>query len=140
MENGKNITVKHYNDIVLEKPKKIFRNDALSLVLNISVSYMVCPCSCLRNSYGVLEERKSNCFASPPVFPRTCPMRFLYVSEIEIIPCWAKILVLTGSWICHSSVPYYCAQITAYRDAFRKWIHRLKLCISSHGEFFDGMK
>ena len=33
-----------------------------------------CPCSCLRNSYGVLEERKSNCFASPPVFPRSCPM------------------------------------------------------------------
>ena len=23
---------------------------------------------------GVLEERKSNCFASPPVFPRSCPM------------------------------------------------------------------
>ena len=22
----------------------------------------------------VMEERKSNCFASPPVFPRSCPM------------------------------------------------------------------
>ena len=29
---------------------------------------------------------------------------------------------------------------SAYRDAFRKWIHRLKLCISSHGEFFDGIQ
>ena len=35
-----NITVKHYKDIVLEKPKTIIRNDALSLVLNISVFYM----------------------------------------------------------------------------------------------------
>ena len=33
-----------------------------------------CPCSCLRNSYGVLEERKSICFASSPVFPRYCPL------------------------------------------------------------------
>ena len=34
---AKNITVKYYKDIVLEKPKNIIRNDALSLVLNISV-------------------------------------------------------------------------------------------------------
>ena len=33
---AKNITVKHYKDIVLEKLKNIIRNDALSLVLNIS--------------------------------------------------------------------------------------------------------
>ena len=55
-----------------EAEKNIIRNDAMSLVLNISV--LQCPCSCLRNSYGVFEERKSNCFASPPVFPRSCPM------------------------------------------------------------------
>ena len=60
-------------------------------------------------SYGVFEERKSNCFASPHVFPRPCPMWFLFVSEIESIPCWAEIPVPTGTWICHSSVPYYCA-------------------------------
>ena len=29
---------------------------------------------------------------------------------------------------------------SAYRDAFKKWIHWLKLCISSHGEYFEGMK
>ena len=27
----------------------------------------------------------------------------------------------------------------AYHDAFKKWIHRLKLCISGHGEYFEGM-
>ena len=71
-----------------------------------------CSSSYLRNSYGVFEERKSNCFASPPVFPRPCPVWFLFVSEIESIPCWAEIPVPTGTWICHSSVPYYCAQIS----------------------------
>ena len=29
---------------------------------------------------------------------------------------------------------------SAYHDAFKKWIHRLKLCISSHGEYFEGIK
>ena len=37
---AKKISVKHYKDIVQEKPKNIIRNDALSLVLNISVFYM----------------------------------------------------------------------------------------------------
>ena len=37
---AKHIIVKHYKDIVLEKPKNIIRNDALSLVLNIFVFYM----------------------------------------------------------------------------------------------------
>ena len=39
VEKGKNITGKYYKDIVLEKPKNI-RDDALSLVLSISVLYM----------------------------------------------------------------------------------------------------
>jgi hypothetical protein len=29
---------------------------------------------------------------------------------------------------------------SANRDAFKKWKHRLKLCISTHGQFFEGMK
>ena len=29
---------------------------------------------------------------------------------------------------------------SAYRDAFKKCLHRLKLFISSHGEFFDDIK
>ena len=38
MGKGKNITGKYYKDVVLEKSKN-FRNDALSLVLNIPVFY-----------------------------------------------------------------------------------------------------
>ena len=37
---AKNITVKHYKDIVLEKSKNIIRNEALLLVFNISAFYM----------------------------------------------------------------------------------------------------
>ena len=55
MENDKKkITVQHYKDIVLENPKNIIRNDALSLVLNITSSTW---CSWIRNSYGILKEK-----------------------------------------------------------------------------------
>ena len=68
----------------------------------------------LCNSYGVFEERKSKCFASPTVSPSPFRkgIRFLFVFENESIPCWAEIPVPAGSWICHSSVPYYCVQIS----------------------------
>ena len=39
-KRAKNITGKYYKDIVLEKPKNIIRNGALSMVLNISVVHM----------------------------------------------------------------------------------------------------
>ena len=75
MEKGK----KHHREALQrhstgEAKKNNTRNDALPLVLNFPSSTWQCPCSCLRNSYGVLENRKSNCFVSPPVFPRSCPM------------------------------------------------------------------
>ena len=28
---------------------------------------------------------------------------------------------------------------SAYRDAFQKWIHRVKLCIPNRGEYFEGI-
>ena len=34
MEKSKNITGKYHKDIVLERPKNIIKNDALSLILN----------------------------------------------------------------------------------------------------------
>ena len=113
VKKGKSITGKYYKDVVLKKLKKYYqkRHPATDFK-HVPSSTWQCPSSYLRNSYGVFEERKSNCFASSPVFPRPCPMWFLFVSEIESIPCWAEIPVPTGTWICHSSLPYYCAQIS----------------------------
>ena len=77
VEKGKSITGKYYKDVVLKKLKTIIRNDALPPVLNMSASTWQCPSSYLRNSYGVFEERKSNCFVSPapppPPPPQTLP-------------------------------------------------------------------
>ena len=43
VKKGKSITRKYYKDVVLKKLKSIIRNDALPLVLNMSVFYMTMP-------------------------------------------------------------------------------------------------
>ena len=44
VKKGKSITGKYYKDVVLKKLKKVFiRNDALPLVLNMSIFYMTMP-------------------------------------------------------------------------------------------------
>jgi hypothetical protein len=43
VRKDKSITWKYYKDVVLKKRKSIIRNDALSLVLSISVIYMTMP-------------------------------------------------------------------------------------------------
>jgi hypothetical protein len=43
VKKGKSITGKYYKDVVLKKLKKYYKNNALSLVLSISVSFMTVP-------------------------------------------------------------------------------------------------
>ena len=113
VKKGKSITGKYYKDVVLKKLKKYYqkRRPATGFK-HVRLLHDNAPGHTSAIVTAFFEERKSNCFASTPVFPRPCPMWFLFVSEIESIPCWAEIPVPTGTWICHSSVPYYCAQIS----------------------------
>ena len=48
----------------------------------------------------------------PPYSPDLAPCDFFLFPKLKAFPCWAEIPVPTGTWICHSSVPYYCAQIS----------------------------
>ena len=112
VKKGKSITGKYYKDVVLKKLKKYYqkRRPATGFK-HVRLLHDNAPAHTSAIVTAFLKK-ESNCFASPPVFPRPCPMWFLFVSEIESIPCWAEIPVPTGTWICHSSVPYYCAQIS----------------------------
>ena len=132
---AKNITVKHYKDTG-EAEKYYQKRRSVTGFKHIRLLHGNAPALASEIATAFWKKEKVTVL---PHLPRSCPMWFLYVSEIEIIPSWAEILVLTGSWICYSSVPYYCAQISVpWR--LHEWIYRLKLCISSHGEFFDGME
>ena len=74
VKKGKSITGKYYKDVVLKKLKKYYQKRRPATGCKpVRLLHDNAPAH-LRNSYGVFEERKSNCFASPPVFPRPCPM------------------------------------------------------------------
>ena len=103
VKKEKSITGKYYKDVVLKKLKKYCeKRRPATCFKHVRILHdNNTPSSYLRNSYGVFEKGKSICFVSPslpppsppppPIFPRPCPMRFHFVSEIEIIPCWTEI-------------------------------------------------
>ena len=109
VKKGKSITGKYYKDVVLKKLKKYYQKRRPATGFK-HVRLLHAHTSAIVTAF--LKKENVTVFASSPVFLRPCPMWFLFDSEIESIPCWAEIPVLTGTWICHSSVPYYCAQIS----------------------------
>ena len=112
VKKGKSITGKYYKDIVLKKLKKYYqkRRPATGFK-HVRLLHDNAPAHISAIVTAFLKKEKVTVLP-PPVFPRPCPMWFLFVSEIESIPCWVEIPVPRGTWICHSSVPYYCAQIS----------------------------
>ena len=88
---------------------------------------------------GVFEERKSNCFASPPYSPDLALCDFFLFQKLKSFLAGLKYL---SRHALGSAMHQYLITVpkSAYREAFKKWIHRLKLCISIHGEYFEGMK
>ena len=112
VKKAKSITGKYYKDVVLKKLKKCYqkRRPATGFK-HVCLLHDNAPAHTAIVT-AFLKKEKVNVLPHPPVFPRPCPMWFLFVSKIESIPCWAEIPVPTGTWICHSSVPYYCAQIS----------------------------
>ena len=151
LKKDKSITRKYYKDVVLKKLKKFYqkRRPATGFK-HVRLLHDNAPA---HNTSAIvtafLKKEKVTVLPSlppppppppPPVFPTPCPLWFLFVSEIESIPCSADKCLSRQA--LGSAIHQYLITVpkSAYLDAFRKWIHRLKLCISSHGEYFEGMK
>ena len=75
VKKGKSITRKYYKDVVLKKLKKYYqkRRPATGFK-HVRLLHDNAPAHTSAIVTAFFEERKSNCFASPPVFPRPCPM------------------------------------------------------------------
>ena len=115
VKKGKSITGKYYKDEVLKKLKKYYQKwRPATGFKHVRLLHDNAPAHTSAIVSAFLKKEKVTVLPHPPVFSRPCPMWFLFVSEIESIPCWGGggIPVSTGTWICHSSVPYYCAQIS----------------------------
>ena len=98
VKKGKSITGKYYKDIVLKKLKQYYQKRLPATGFkHVRLLHDNTPAHTSAIVTAFLKKEKVT-VSPPPPPPR--------------IPCWAEIAVPTGTWICHSSVPYYCAQIS----------------------------
>ena len=113
VKKGKSITGKYYKDVVLKKLKKYYqkRRPATGFK-HVHLLHDNAPAHTSAIVTAFLKKEKVTVLPHPPRIPQTLPHVISFCFEIESIPCWAEIPVPTGTWICHSSVPYYCAQIS----------------------------
>ena len=139
VKKGKSITRKYYKDVVLKKLKRYYQKRSPASGFNhVRLLHDNAPAH-TSASYGVFEERKSNRFASPPYSPDLAPCDFFLFPKLKAFLAGWK---YQSRQALGSAIHQYLITVpkSAYRDALKKWIHRLKLCISSHGEYFEGMK
>ena len=140
VKKGKSITGKYYKDVVLKKLKKYYQKRRPATgSKHVHLLHDNAPAHTSAIVTAFFEERNCNCFASPPVFPDLAPCDFFLCPKLKAFLARRK---YQSRQALGSAIHQYLITVpkSAYRDAFKKWIHRLKLCISSHGEYFEGMK
>ena len=139
VKKGKSITGKYYKDIVLKKLKKYYQKRRPTTGLNMSVFYTTMLLHIPPQKLRLFKERKSNCFASPPYSSHLAPCNFYLFPKLKSFLARRK---YQSKHVLVSAMHQYLITVTktAYRDALKKWIHRLKFCISSHREYFEGME
>ena len=139
VKRGKSITGKYYKDTVLKKMKKYYQKRRPTTGFkHVRLLLDNAPAHTSATVTAFLKKEKVTVLPQPPYSPDLAPL--IFVSKIEIIPCWAQIPVPTCTWICHASTLLLCPNQHTVTPSIKKWIHRLKLCISNHGEYFQGMK
>ena len=86
-----------------------------------------------------LKKEKVTVLPHPPSSPDLAPCDFILFPKLKAFLAGQK---YQSRQAPGSAILQYLITVptSAYRDAFKKWIHHLKLCISSHGEYFEGMK
>ena len=123
VKRGKSITGKNYKDIVLKKLKKYYQKRLPPTGFkHVRLLHDNAPAHTSTIVTAFLKKEKVTVLPHPhpPIFPRPYQSRHALGSAMH------QYLI---------TVPK-----SAYCDAFKKWIHRLKLCISNHGKYFEGMK
>ena len=75
----------------------------------------------------------------PPYSPDLAPADFFLFPKLKRMLSGRKY----GSCNAVASAVYQCLKRMPkpdYKNAFRKWLKRLKLCVSHNGEYFEGNK
>ena len=140
VKRGKSITGKYYKDVVLAKLKKYYqkRRPATGFK-HVRLLHDNAPAHTSALVTQFLKQEKVTVLPHPPYSPDLAPCDFFLFPKLKKFLSGRR---YRSRQALGSAVFQYLSTIpkSAYRDAFRKWIYRLKLCISSHGEYFEGME
>ena len=137
---GRCVTGSFYRDIVLTKLKKYYeKRRPVTGFKHVRLLHDNAPahtCSIVTN---ILKSEKVTVLPHPPYSPDLAPCDFSLFPKLKNFLSGRR---YRSRQALGSAVHQYFQGIpkAEYRDAFRKWIHRLKLCISNRGEYFEGMK
>lgn len=136
---GKSVTGRYYRDVVLKKLKKYYqKRRPVSGFRHVRLLHDNAPSHTSQLVKQFLKSEKVTVLPHPPYSPDLAPCDFFLFPKLKKFLSGRryKSRQALGSAVsqCLRGIPK-----SAYRDAFQKWIQRLKLCISNHGEYFEGM-
>ena len=140
VKKGKSITGKYYKDVVLKKLKKYYqkRRPATGFK-HVRLLHDNAQAHTSAIVTAFLKKEKVTVLPHPRIPPDLAPCDFFLFRKSKAFLAGRK---YQSRQALGSAIHQYLITVpkSAYRDAFKKWIHRLKLCISNHGEYFEGMK
>ena len=140
VKKGKSITGKYYKDVVLKKLKKYYQKRCPATGFkHVHLLHDNAPAHTSTIVTAFLKKEKVTVLPHPPYSPDLAPCDFFLFPKLKAFLAGRK---YQSRQALGSAIHQYLITVpkSAYRDAFKKWIHRLKLCISSHREYFEGMK
>ena len=131
--------LQYYKDVVLKKLKKYYqkRRPATGFK-HVGLLHDNAPAHTSAIVTAFLKKEKVTVLPHSPYSPDLAPCDFFLFPKLKTFLAGRK---YQSRQALGSAIHQYLITVpkSAYRDAFKKWIHRLKLCISSHGEYFEGM-
>ena len=140
VKKGKSITGKYYKDVVLKKLKKYYQKRRPATYKYVRLLNDSAPAHTSAIVTAFLKKEKVTVLPLPPYSPDLGPCDFFLFPKLKAFLAGRK---YQSRQALGSAIHQYLITVpkSAYRDAFKKkGIHRLKLCTSSHGEYFEGMK
>lgn len=136
VQKGKSVTGRYYRDVVLKKLKKYYqKRRSVSGYRHARLLHDNAPSHTSELVKQFLKSENVTVLPHPPYSPDLAPCDFFLFPKIKKFLSGRryKSRQAIGSAVsqCLRDIPK-----SAYRDAFLKWIQRLKLCISNHGEYY----
>ena len=140
VKKDKSITEKYYKDIVLKKLKKYYQKQRPTTGFkHVHLLQYNAPAHTSAIVTAFLKKEKVTVLPHPPYSPDLAPCDFFLFATLKSFLAGRK---YQSRHALGSAMHQYLITVpkSAYRDAFKKWIHWLKLCISSHGGYIESMK